>query len=510
MAIRPRVLTLANGSEVFRIGRIAAFALSSPVAHGPVSTLGKMPVRNGVLLQVNLRSSATGWGEIWCNFPPRGNLAKLALIEDVIGPEIVDRDFVDLKSFRDWVEARFGRMMLHTGEAGPFTHATAGLETALADALAREAGLPLGQYLATASSNTVAVYASTPNADLLEESVAALIEAGHDAVKLKIGFGSEHDENLVSRFRQLAPQAELMVDANQNWSLRGAVEAIERLQQYGLRFVEEPLAANSPLADWTELSRRVSVPVAAGENIAGEHDFSRMVDAGALSVVQPDLAKWGGPAGALAVGRYANRQGATCFLHYMGTAIGLAASLHTLAAIGGSGRVELDANTNPLRTDLCDLDLAVTDGRIAVPSGDGIGATPDPDALRRFTVARCEVSSASAPSGPARRGTARNVVMIARLRPEARQKYLSLHRNPDPRIVEALRRRHHRNYSLYLGDDLLVASFTYYGEDLDRDRAELRAEPQLGDWFARTAECQVVPQLPDTIWTRLDRIFHCE
>jgi L-rhamnose mutarotase len=100
--------------------------------------------------------------------------------------------------------------------------------------------------------------------------------------------------------------------------------------------------------------------------------------------------------------------------------------------------------------------------------------------------------------------------MIARLRPEARQKYLGLHRNPDPHIVEALRRRHHRNYALYLGDDLLVASFSYDGEDLDRDRAELQAEPRLGEWFAKTAECQVVPQLPDTIWTTLDRIFHCE
>ena len=70
----------------------------------------------------------------------------------------------------------------------------------------------------------------------------------------------------------------------------------------------------------------------------------------------------------------------------MGTAIGLAASLHLLAAVGGAGFVELDSNDNPLRTALCDLDLGVTEGRVRVPRGEGIGVIPDGEALRRYRV----------------------------------------------------------------------------------------------------------------------------
>ena len=70
----------------------------------------------------------------------------------------------------------------------------------------------------------------------------------------------------------------------------------------------------------------------------------------------------------------------------MGTALGLAASIHLLAAAGGSGFAELDANDNPLRTDLCDIDFGVVAGRLRVPTGDGIGVNPDAASMHRYQV----------------------------------------------------------------------------------------------------------------------------
>ncbi|WDR04262.1 enolase C-terminal domain-like protein [Devosia algicola] len=119
--------------------------------------------------------------------------------------------------------------------------------------------------------------------------------------------------------------------------------------------------------------------------------FKRHVDARLLSVVQPDVAKWGGVSGALAVGQHALANGAGCTLHYMGTAVGLATSLHTLAAIGGEGRVELDFNPNPLRTDLGAIDLVPVAGFLSLPEGTGIGFEPDPMALERFAIATLDI-----------------------------------------------------------------------------------------------------------------------
>ena len=92
------------------------------------------------------------------------------------------------------------------------------------------------------------------------------------------------------------------------------------------------------------------------------------------------------------VGQLAAERDVMCALHYMGSGVGLAASLHTLAAIGGSGSVELDANPNPLRTDLGEIDLGVKSGMLQVPPGPGHGFVPDMAELKSLSVAQFEAT----------------------------------------------------------------------------------------------------------------------
>ncbi len=61
-------------------------------------------------------------------------------------------------------------------------------------------------------------------------------------------------------------------------------------------------------------------------------------------------------------------------------------TLHLLALGGGAGRVELDANPNPLRTELAPLDLGVSDGTLPLPTAPGLGVEPDPQALRLYAL----------------------------------------------------------------------------------------------------------------------------
>ena len=134
------------------------------------------------------------------------------------------------------------------------------------------------------------------------------------------------------------------------------------------------------------MAQQSPIHLAAGENICTEHAYESHLETGALGFYQPDVAKWGGVSGCLAVGQEATARGATYCPHFMGTAVGLAASIHLLAAVGGEGFVELDANENPLRTALCDLDLSVENGRVQVPGGAGIGIEPDATELRRYQL----------------------------------------------------------------------------------------------------------------------------
>jgi D-galactarolactone cycloisomerase len=158
------------------------------------------------------------------------------------------------------------------------------------------------------------------------------------------------------------------------------------LEQFRLKWLEEPLRADLPWETWDKLKAVTCLPLAAGENMLGFDAFDRALVARVLSVVQPDLAKWGGISGCRRLAsRIADADAVYC-PHYLGGGIGLAASAHLLAAAGGSGRLEVDANSNPLRTMLCGPINDVDNGWVTLGNAPALGIEPDLSALSRFLV----------------------------------------------------------------------------------------------------------------------------
>lgn len=115
--------------------------------------------------------------------------------------------------------------------------------------------------------------------------------------------------------------------------------------------------------------------------------FEKALESHALAVVQPDMAKWGGFTGCLPVAKKILGHGLRYCPHYLGGGIGLLASAHLLAAAGGDGLLEVDANPNPLRTLACGPLERVVDGNAMLTDEPGLGFAPDLRLLRRFAVA---------------------------------------------------------------------------------------------------------------------------
>ena len=57
--------------------------------------------------------------------------------------------------------------------------------------------------------------------------------------------------------------------------------------------------------------------------------------------------------------------------HFLGGGVGLAASAHLLAAVGGDGALEIDSNPNPLRESL--FSPPISNGNISVSTTPGLG-----------------------------------------------------------------------------------------------------------------------------------------
>lgn len=353
----------------------------------PVQTsFGVMHDRPALLLRVTDQDGAEGWGEVWCNFPAVGAEHRARLVGSVLAPLATGTAWrAPSAMFRDLTQ-KTAVLAIQSGEPGPIAHCIAGLDIAAWDLVARKSGQPLWRLLG-GDSDRIRVYASGLNPDAPEQLAAQRQGEGHRSFKLKIGFGNDRDlRNLAQLRSTLGPDATLMVDANQAWNREQAVAFVPELQAFELAWLEEPLRADAPWYEWQSLQAVSDIPLAAGENVAGMEGFDAAIRAGALGVIQPDLAKWGGFSGCLPVARRILQAGLRFCPHYLGGGVGLLAAGHLLAAAGGDGMLEIDANPNPLRTLLWGPLATVHNGQCELGSGPGLGGVPDLPAIARYRV----------------------------------------------------------------------------------------------------------------------------
>ncbi|MES2185036.1 MAG: mandelate racemase/muconate lactonizing enzyme family protein [Pseudomonadota bacterium] len=357
-----------------------------PLATPVQTSFGTMQDRPACLVRVVDEDGQQGWGEIWCNFPSVGAEHRARLAADCVAPLLLGRQWPGPAEAYQALTNTLHVLSLQTGEPGPIAQVVAGIDIALWDLAARKLGKPLWQLFG-GTSPAVRVYASGINPTQPERMAASAAAQGYRAFKLKIGFGEARDTaNLRALRAELGANAPLMVDANQAWSLHEAAHMASVLEGHGVDWLEEPVAADTRLEDWKALAARTSIRLAAGENIRGDAEFDAHLANGALRVVQPDIAKWGGFTAGVPLGRRISAHGAWYCPHWLGGGIGLAASLQLKAAVGGAGMVEVDANHNPLRDLFVQPLGTVREGVTTLTTAPGLGVEPDFGAARAYLV----------------------------------------------------------------------------------------------------------------------------
>ena len=373
-------------TDPLRIARLEAFVFRAPIDTPVVTSFGTMRDRPMVLVRLTDADGVCGWGEIWCNFPTVGAEHRARLATSVLAPLVEGKSFASPAVAFETLTARTAVLAVQCAEPGPIAQAVAGVDIALWDLHARRLKQPLWKLLG-GTSPRVKVYASGLNPDGPEKLAAARLADGYRAFKLKIGFGAERDTANLKALRAVVGDLPLMTDANQAWDLATAIDMASRLDAFGLGWLEEPMRADRPWSDWQALARATRIPLAGGENLMGYDTFDAALASGALGVLQPDMAKWGGFSACLPVAKRILAAGRRYCPHYLGGGIGLAASAHLLAAAGGDGLLEVDANANPLRTLACGPIAEVKDGHATLGDAPGLGFDFDPTAFARYAIA---------------------------------------------------------------------------------------------------------------------------
>ena len=377
--------------------RAQIFVHRVPVGTPVRTSFGTMHDRPSVLVRVEDEKGRAGWGEVWCNYPAVGAEHRAGLLKSVVLPLAAEHGGLDApEALWQALSRRLHILAIQTGEFGPIAQCLAGLECALQDLAARRAGEPLWRFLSPEATAQVRVYASGINPDGAPGTAERAARAGYAGCKIKVGFDEASDRaNLLEARRLLGDGFPLMADANQAWSLEQAMAFASVCDEAALEWLEEPLAHDAPDTDWRRLANRMPVRLAAGENFSSTEDFETLPRKRGLTVLQPDLGKWGGVGRSVAIAVAARRDGLLFCPHWLGGGVGLLTSLHVKAAGGDvAGYVEVDFNSNPIREHVVEETFrSLSGGTVRCSEAAGIGAVDERMSdFAEFCVLREEVS----------------------------------------------------------------------------------------------------------------------
>jgi L-alanine-DL-glutamate epimerase-like enolase superfamily enzyme len=313
-----------------------------------------------------------------------GGSSVVALLRDHLAPQLLRRDASEIE--RLWKELFFHT---HATAVGAITSlALAAIDTALWDLKCRRAGLPLWQC-AGGAQQRVPVY--TTEGGWLHHSARQLVDEAQSAkaqgfrgAKMKVGRPSlAEDVARLAAVREAVGDAfDIMVDANQAFSVSEARRRAHAYAPLMLAWLEEPLPAED-LGGHVELARAASMPIAVGESLYHPSHFREYLARGACSIVQVDCARIGGITPWLKVAHLAETFNVAVCPHFL-----MELHVSLTAAVPNGAWVEYIPQLDSITASR----MTMQDGYAVPPQAPGLGIEWDFAAIERAAVARAVVA----------------------------------------------------------------------------------------------------------------------
>lgn len=366
-----------------RIVDIVAYPTSFPLPQNATVQLGigRAVKRDAVVVKVHTENGLIGYGESHHARAPGtvAHVVNTTLRQLVLGMDAFDTTGV-------WERVYTMQLQSHGLGAGAAI-ALSGIDMALWDIRGKASGWPLYKLLG-GSAQPIPAYAGGVSLgyqapERLVEEVRALTELGYSAVKLRVGDTPQRDLERVQAVRAaFGPDLTLLVDANTGYCLEDVRQVMSRFDELAVGWLEEPFAAHD-YRSYATAATFGHIPLAAGENHYTRFEFVRLIEDGAIRILQPDLSKTGGVTEALRIAALASAWKLPIHPHTSMTGINMAATIHFLAAINNAGYFEADVSQNNLfRDELVSTPYRLdAKGSVLPLEEPGIGVEVDEDFL---------------------------------------------------------------------------------------------------------------------------------
>ena len=351
---------------------VKARAVNVPLEHPVRTSVGVVATAPLVLIDLYTNQGTVGHAYVFTYTPLALRATRRMLL--TLGGVLKGQPLAPLDL--DQLLAQRLRLLGRTGIA---LMASAGLDMAAWDALAKARGLPLVELLGGTRRAIAAYDSHSMDGQALGVARAGLaVSQGFKAIKTKIGYATlAQDLDIVRALRGvIGDDTQLLVDYNQGLSATEAVRRIRALEDEGIGWVEEPTLQEDH-AGHARIRERVRLPIQMGENWCGPDEMAKALQAGACDLAMPDAMKIGGVTGWLRAAALAQTHGVPMSSH-----IFQEVSVHLLAVTPTRHLLERMDLAAPVLAQ----PLVFENGTATAPAQPGTGLAWNEEAVRQYLV----------------------------------------------------------------------------------------------------------------------------
>jgi len=356
-----------------------------------------------IFVRLKTKDNIEGVGEVYTTaFDPQ---AVCTLIEDVFARYLLGHDPHDIERF--WREAYSSGF---TQRPDPtMMGIVSGLEMACWDIIGKSCGKPVYKLLGGRVHQRLRAYSylypknaageyDYNDPDLAAEEALRLVNQGFTAIKfdpagpytaycghqlsLEV---MERCETFCRKIRAaIGNKADILIGTHGQMVPSSAIRLARRLEAYDPLWLEEPVPPGQEEA-MAQVAAKTSIPIATGERLTTKYEFLRVLQSGAASILQMDVARVGGIWESKKIAAMAEGYYAQIAPHIYNGPVCASASMHLAASCPNFLIHEAIGDFSGFHAEILKTPLHVEDGHLIPGDEPGLGIEPDWETIIQHT-----------------------------------------------------------------------------------------------------------------------------